>query len=602
MRRSVLLAIGVAIFLYSCNQSAETKTEEPGVDEFLSNYNHQFQQLLKVASEAEWRLNTYIVDGDTTSRVAYEESNQAFYDFTGSEENINTARKYLESDELTNLQQSQLEAVLFNAGANPSTAGEIISQKIKAEGIQTENLYKFNFQIDGESVTTNEIDRQLRESNDLEQRLKAWESSKEVGKTLKDGLENLQSLRNQSVQALGYDDFFAYQVSEYGMTADEMLETCQNLIAEIWPLFRELHTWARYELAEKYNQPVPDLIPAHWLPNRWGQEWTNMVNVEGLDLDEVLSEKSAEWIVEEGERFYVSLGFDELPQSFYDLSSLYPLPDDVDYRKNNHASAWHMDNAEDVRSLMSVEPNTDWWETTLHELGHIYYYMSYTNDDVPIILREGSNRAYHEAIGSMLGLASLQKPFLEGLGLMPEGIETDEVQTLLKEALQYIVFMPFGAGVMTEFEHSLYSGNLSKDQYNQKWWDLKRKYQGIAPPANRGEEYCDASSKTHINDDAGQYYDYALSFVLLFQFHDHISNNILEQDPHATNYYGNKDVGKFLHELMYPGATIDWREHTRNMLGTDMSAAAMLNYFQPLMDYLKEQNEGREHSLPESPA
>ena len=127
------------------------------------------------------------------------------------------------------------------------------------------------------------------------------------------------------------------------------------------------------------------------------------------------------------------------------------------------------------------------------------------------------------------------------------------------------------------------------------------KYQGIAPPSDRGEEYCDAASKTHINNDAGQYYDYALSYVLLFQFHDHIATNILKQDPRATNYYGNKEVGKFLHDLMYPGATVDWREHTRAMLGNDMSAESMLHYFQPLMDYLKEQNEGREHSLPESP-
>lgn len=596
------MAVILVLIAYSCNQSTEEKPTEIGVNEFLSIYNQTYQELVKLASETEWKLNTHIVDGDTSARVAYEESNQAFYDFTGSEHNINEARKYLESEVLTDLQERQLRRVLYNAGSNPSTAGEIVAKKIKAEGIQTENLFGFDFQIDGESVTTNEIDKQLRESDDLEQRLKAWKASKEVGKTLKDGLENLQGLRNKSVQALGYNDFFAYEVSEYGMTSDEMLDLCQNLIHQIWPLFREIHTWARYELAEKYNQPVPDLIPAHWLPNRWGQEWASMVNVEGLNLDDVLSKKSPEWIVEEGERFYVSLGFDNLPQSFYDLSSLYPLPEDADYRKNNHASAWHMDNGDDVRSLMSVEANTDWWETTLHELGHIYYYMSYTNEDVPIILREGSNRAYHEAIGSMLGLASLQKPFLEGLGLLPEGTETDEVRTLLKEALNYIVFMPFGAGVMTEFEHALYAEELSKDQFNQKWWDLKRKYQGISPPSDRGEEYCDASSKTHINNDAGQYYDYVLSFVLLFQFHDHIATNILEQDPHATNYYGNKEVGKFLHKLMYPGATVDWREHTRNMLDSDMSAEAMLNYFQPLMDYLKTQNEGREHALPQSPA
>jgi len=124
-------------------------------------------------------------------------------------------------------------------------------------------------------------------------------------------------------------------------------------------------------------------------------------------------------------------------------------------------------------------------------------------------------------------------------------------------------------------------------------------YQGIVPPENRGEEYCDAASKTHINNDAAQYYDYALSYLLLFQFHDHISNNILKQDPHATNYYGNKEIGAFLHTLMYPGATADWRKMLKETTGSELSAKAMLDYFEPLMDFLKEANAGREYTLPD---
>ncbi|MCX6146474.1 MAG: M2 family metallopeptidase, partial [Candidatus Kapabacteria bacterium] len=293
-------------------------------------------------------------------------------------------------------------------------------------------------------------------------------------------------------------------------------------------------------------------------------------------------------------------GFDPLPQTFWQKSNLYPVPKGSDYKKNNHASAWHFDNDKDVRSLMSIEPNTEWWETSLHELGHIYYYMTYSNSNVPLILRGGANRGYHEAMGTMIGLASMQLPFLKNLKLVPEDVKADEIQSLMKEALNYVTIIPWGAGVMTDFEWELYSNNLPKNQYNAKWWELVKKYQGIVPPTIRGEEYCDAATKTHINDDAAQYYDYSISTVLLFQFHDFIAKNILKQEVHNTNYFGSKETGDFLRKIMYPGASVDWREHLKNNIGTDMSAKPMLDYFAPLMTYLKNQNKGRKYSLKEN--
>lgn len=324
-----------------------------------------------------------------------------------------------------------------------------------------------------------------------------------------------------------------------------------------------------------------------------------MVDVKGLDLDGALKKKDAEWIVKQGERFYISLGFPALPASFYEKSDLYPLPADAKYKKNNHASAWHMDLKSDIRSLMSVEPTTEWYETSHHELGHIYYYVAYSTPEVPMLMREGANRAYHEAIGSLMGMAAMQKPFLEHLDLIPKGTQTDEMQSLMKEALNYVVFIPFSTGTMSVFEHDLYAEELPADQFNKRWWELAAQYQGIAPPSPRGEEYCDAATKTHINDDAAQYYDYALSFILLFQLHDHIAKNILHQDPRATNYYGNKEVGKFINDIMKPGATGDWRKMLREKTGSDLSAKAMLDYFAPLMDHLKKVNQGRKYTLPE---
>lgn len=605
MQKKFYLGIVLTALLFSCaNENEKTTVNEQLSAEaqtFLDNYTKDYQKLYYASSEAEWKSNTYIKEGDTLTGYETRVANEAFATFTGSENNISEAKKFLAQKESLNaLQIKQLETILYAAANNPAIVKEVVKERIKAETAQNDKMFGFTFRIDNKEVTPNDIDKIMGDETNVIKRQKAWEASKEVGKELKEGLSNLQQLRNKTVQALGYSDYFAYQVSEYGMTVDEMRQTTQQMIKDVWPLYRELHTYARYTLAKKYNAPVPEMLPAHWLPNKWGQDWSGLVNVEGIDLDGVIKEKGPEWIVKTGEEFYMSLGFSKLPQTFYEKSSLYPVLPTDDFKKNTHASAWHMNLDKDVRSLMSIIPNTEWYETTLHELGHIYYYMTYTNKDVPPLLRAGANRGFHEAMGSLMGLAAMQKPFLQGLDLLGKDVKTDETQVLLKEALNYVVFLPFSAGVMTEFEHELYSNNLSPEQYNAKWWELAKQYQGIVPPTERGAEYCDAASKTHINNDAAQYYDYAISYVLLFQFHDHIAKQILKQDPHATNYYGSKETGEFLKSLMYSGSSKDWRVLMKEKLGSDMSAKPMLEYFEPLMQYLKKENEGRVYTLPET--
>jgi peptidyl-dipeptidase A len=597
MKKIILILLTIGIFFSACKQDNSKIQAE--AQAFIDSYTTEYLKLYTASSEAQWKSNIEIIEGDTTNAKATEKANEAYATFTGSAENIENARKFLEHKKhLTEAQVKQLEVILFAAANNPQTVKELVKERIKAETAQTEKLFGYDFKLAGKSVSTNELDEILKSSNNLEERRKAWESSKEVGKGLKEGLVNLRKLRNETVKALGYPDYYSYQVSEYGMNTEEMIELMRKINTELRPLFRELHTYARYELAKKYNvNEVPDYIPADWLTNRWAQDWSSMVTVEGLDIEAILKTKSSEWIVKEGENFYKSLGYPELPASFWEKSSLYPLPVGSKVKKNNHASAWHMNLNEDVRSLMSVEPNAEWFETSNHELGHIYYYMTYTNKDVPPLLRGGANRAYHEAMGSLMGLAATQKPFLVERGLVDKDAKVDQVQNLLKEALNYAVFIPFSAGVMSEFEKSLYTDNLPESEFNKRWWELVKQYQGVVPPSERGEEFCDAATKTHINDDAAQYYDYALSYVILFQLHDHIAKNILKQDPRATNYWGNKEVGEFLKSIMYPGASQDWRKVLKEKTGEDLNAKAMLSYFEPLMAHLKEVNKGRKYTM-----
>ncbi|GAC1371431.1 MAG: M2 family metallopeptidase [Hymenobacter sp.] len=567
--------------------------------DFLASYTATYVRLYTASSEAEWRSNTHIVPGDTANAGATTRANQRLAAFTGSTANIQQLRDLLaHKADLTPLQTKQLETALYNAANNPQTVADVVKRRIQAEATQTEKLYGFDYRYAGKSVTTNDLDELLRQETNPPKRQAVWEASKAIGPTLKAGLLNLRDLRNQTVQALGYSDYFTYQASDYGLSRDEMMALVRKINTELRPLYRELHTYARYELAKKYHvKQVPDYLPAHWLPNRWGQDWGAMVDVKGLNLDAVLAKKGAEWQVKQAERFYVSLGFPGLPRSFYETSDLYPADPKTGRKKNNHASAWHIDLNNDLRSLMSVEANTEWYETAHHELGHIFYYQTYSNPDVPPLLRQGANRAYHEAIGSMMGLAAKQKPFLAGLGLIDPNTPTDQTQQLLKEALTYAVFIPFASGVMSEWENSFYADQLPADQLNTKWWALCKQYQGMVPPTPRGENYLDPATKTHINDDPAQYYDYALSYVILFQLHDHIARNILHQDPHATNYYGNKAVGDFLRDIMRPGASRDWRAVLKEKTGEDLSARAMIAYFQPLMAYLKTQNKGRKYTM-----
>lgn len=607
MKIFVMIITGLVV-LTACNTNNKNGSVDSNLQTnaqgFLDSFNSEYVKVSAKYNEAQWASNTRIVTGDSTNAIAEQLAGEAYSKFAGSNAVVDRVKLFLnEKDKLTPLQLKQLEAILYNAGNYTEKAAEAVKERIKAETDQTAKLYGYNYLFNGKSVTTNNIDSILRVETDLNKRLAAWNSSKEVGKNLKEGLIHLRDLRNKVVQSLGYNDFFTYQVSEYGMTSEEMLTLCKQINRELYPLYRELHTYGRYEMAKKYHQDsVPEYLPAHWAPNRWSQDWGSLVEVKGINLDSILSKKSAEWIVQEGEAFYKSLGYPGLPQTFWQKSSLYPLAPGTNYKKNNHASAWHIDLQNDVRSLMSVEPNTEWFETVHHELGHIYYYINYSTDSVPPVLRSGANRAFHEAMGSMIGMAAMQKPFLIGKGLLSADAKSDDTQKLLQEALNYIIFIPFATGTMTEFEHDLYKGNLPANQFNQRWWDLAKKYQGIVPPTARGEEYCDAATKTHINDDAAQYYDYALSYIILFQLHDYIAQHILKQDAHATNYFGNKEVGNFLAAIMRKGATQDWRKVLKDATGEEISAKAMLHYFDPLMSYLKEVNKGRKYTLPETNA
>lgn len=571
---------------------------DPSAQVFLDQYDSIVSRLYTLDANAAWDAGTNVTDRNEGRATA---ASQASAAFVGDPLIIATARAWkARSAELTPLQRRQFDAILYAGGEAPGDQTELVNARLSAEtalrGVQDAFEYCLEPRAEGKCphlLSAGDIDDKIRSSVDPAERLAVWTAAKEIGVPLKTGLAELRDLRNDVARKSGYSSYFDYQVSEYGMSADQMMAFLDQLNTDMAPLYKELHTWTKRQLAAKYKQPVPaGDIPAEWLPNRWGQEWGGLV--QSADLDPYFKDKKPEWIVQRAESFFVSMGFPKLPQSFWDKSDLYPVPEGQTRHKNSHASAWHMDLNQDIRSLMSVKPDAEWFGTSHHELGHIYYYMSYTRPEVPLTLRRGANRAFHEGIGELANVAAFQVPYLKQTGVVPKNYKVNPIDSLLKEALeQTVAFVPFATGTMSRFEYELYEKNLPVDQFQTRWWSIVSQYQGIAVPnAARLTDptLCDACTKTHVIDDPAQYYDYALATVIKYQLHEHIATKILKQDPHACNYYGSKEAGSFIKSILEKGATEDWREVLKGATGEELSTRAMVAYFEPLRKWLVAEN------------
>jgi peptidyl-dipeptidase A len=564
---------------------------------FLRLYNSLYQGLFEVYEGSGWEAQTDVRPLNDGKRIA---AGKAWSAFTGDPEVVATLQELRgRRNELPELVVRQLDKAWLEAAEAPGTLPALVAARVEAESHQSsvQDSWEFCLERGAEGaclrpVSANQIDEALVDERDLDRRLRVWEAGKEIGGALRPGLVELQRLRNELAREMGYESFFDLQVADYGMTTEEMMAMLEGWIGDIRPLYVELHTWAKYALAERYGVAVPDRIPAHWLGNRWGQSWPGLV--EAVDMDALFADRDPEWIVRQAEAFYTSMGFPALPRTFWERSDLFPVPVDGDRKKNSHASAWHIDLDRDVRSLMSVTSNARWFTTVHHELGHIYYYLSYARPEVPIVLRAGANRGFHEGIGEQIGLASLQAPYLKEIGVLQEGASIDPILWQLNEALsETIVFLMWAAGTITHFEHDLYQEDLPAEQWNARWWEYKDRFQGIVPPGPREGTLCDPATKTHVNDDPAQYYDYAFATVLKYQLHDHIARKILRQPATACNYRGSREAGAFLRSILEAGATRDWRELLVEATGEELSTRPMMEYFQPLMEWLQKQNEGR---------
>jgi peptidyl-dipeptidase A len=572
---------------------------ERDAEAFLAAIDGLVRPVATRTANADWVAATDVTPEHTGERTGADKDLAAL---VGSTFVIEKTKGFLsKAKQLDDLTERQLRKLLLSAAESPGTIPDVVDKRVETEAKQSGILDGYTFCLQPKAgggcakpTTANGLDELLVKSRDLAERERVWNAAKAIGKPLKPGLVELIGLRNRVARELGYKSYFALKVADYGMSVDEMMKLLDDTLATTKPLYDGLHCWAKNTLAARYKRPVPRLIPAHWIGNRWAQHWPGLV--EETSLDPLFKGATAESIVRSAETFYVSLGFPKLPATFWEKSDLYPVPPGVARKKNSHASAWHVDYDKDVRSLMSVEPNEQWFATSHHELGHIYYYISYSTPEVPFLLREGANRAFHEAIGELAKLASQQTPYLVKVGVMPADKVPNPTGWLLQSGLESVVFTAFSAGTMSHFERDLYENELPPSEWQKKWWEYVGTFQGVIAPNARPDDLCDACTKTHLTDDPASYYDYALATLIKFQLHDHICTKILKQDVRACDYSGSKAVGDFLRGILSKGATRDWRTVIKDATGEAISPRALMSFYAPLVAELEKRNAGKDCS------
>jgi peptidyl-dipeptidase A len=396
---------------------------------------------------------------------------------------------------------------------------------------------------------------------------------------------------------MGFKDVGAMWRSKYDMEPDAFAAEMERLWQQVKPLYDSLYTYTRRKLREKYGPAVvPETgpVPAHLFGNMWSQDWTNIYDLlkpagggKGYDLTEILKARQTDsrQMVKYGERFFTSLGLPALPETFWQRS-MFDKPQDREVVC--HASAWDIDMQKDVRIKMCIKINAEDFTVVHHELGHNYYQMAYAPQ--PFLFQDSANDGFHEAIGDTIAL-SVTPEYLKQIGLLDEVPSADaDTGLLLHKALEKVAFLPFGY-LVDQWRWRVFAGEVGPGDYNKAWWELRGKYQGIAPPAARGEQDFDAGAKYHVAANV-PYARYFLATILQFQFHRALLREAGYKGPlHRGSIYGNKQVGAKLERMLAMGQSRPWTEALKALTGEErMDATAIIDYFAPLKRWLDEQN------------
>jgi peptidyl-dipeptidase A len=495
--------------------------------------------------------------------------------------------------------------------ADPSQAAELAKITTSMDADYGKGTWCRPGKSGGEQcIQINDIERILRESRDPEELRAAWEGWHRVGAPMRERYARFVQLSNAGARGLGFADAGEMWRSGYDMPPAEFERETARLWTELRPLYLSLHAYVRAKLVERYGPelvPPDGLIPAHLLGNLWAQNWGALLpllvpdtaDLATLDVSALLAAKhvDAKGMVRYGEGFYTSLGLPALPATFW-KRSLIVKPRDREVIC--HASAWNIDNQNDIRIKMCTEPTADDFVTVHHELGHNYYSLAYRRQ--PYLFQGGANDGFHEAIGDAVALA-ITPEYLRKVGLLATVPSTSkDTLLLLTQALDKVVFLPF-ASLVDRWRWSVFSGETPPAKYNETWWALKAHYQGVAPPAPRSERDFDPAAKYHVASNT-PYARYFLAYVLEFQFYRAMCREAGHTGPlYRCSFFGSKAAGKKLEAMLAAGASRPWQETLKQMTGeSGMDPGALLEYFAPLKAWLDRQNEGKPVGWPEGRA
>lgn len=483
---------------------------------------------------------------------------------------------------------------------DPSKAEELSQIKAKLEAMYGEGKYCPAGATGDACLDISEITKIFAESRDPKQLADVWEGWRRIAIPMKPLYVRFVELSNEGARELGYTDTGALWRSKYDMPPDEFAKEMDRLWLQVKPLYDSLHCYVRAELNEEYgNQVVPlnGPIRADLLGNIWAQDWSNIYPLvappdadPGYDLTQRLEARKvdAREMVRIGERFFTSLGFDPLPDTFWERS-LFTQPRDREVVC--HASAWDVDNVNDLRIKMCIEPTAEDFRTVHHELGHNFYQRAY--NQLPFVYRDSANDGFHEALGDVIAL-SVTPDYLKQIGMIDEvPPASKDLGLLMKDALESIAFLPFGL-LIDKWRWSVFDGTTTPDEYNRAWWELRTRYQGITPPVARTETEFDPGAKYHIPGNT-PYSRYFLARILQFQFHRSLCETAGYEGPlNRCSIYGNEAAGKALRDMMALGASRPWPDALEAVTGQrQMDATAIIDYFAPLKTWLDDQNKGR---------
>jgi len=449
----------------------------------------------------------------------------------------------------------------------------------------------------GKCLDLTALEEIMGTSRDPEKLKQTWIGWHQVSPPYRKDYQRFVELSNKGAKEMGFKDTGAMWRSKYDMDPDAFAAEMERLWLQVKPLYDSLYTYTRRKLSEKYGKDIvpPDKpIPAHLLGNMWAQTWSNVYPLlapaggdRGYDLTQILKGRNtdAKQMVRYGESFFTSLGFEQLPPTFWERSMLVKPPD---REVVCHASAWHVDFDRDVRLKMCVQTNEEDFTVVHHELGHNYYQLAYASQ--PFLFRDSANDAFHEAIGDTIAL-SVTPPYLKQIGLIDKVPDSNaDLGFLLNRALDKVAFLPFGY-LVDQWRWKVFSGEIGPNDYNRAWWELREKYQGIAAPVPRSEQDFDAGAKYHVPANV-PYARYFLAAILQFQFHRALCREAGFNGPlYQCSIYGNKKAGEKLKSMLSMGLSRPWPEALKAMTGEDkMDATAIIDYFAPLKTWLDEQN------------